>query len=87
VSGYKLILEICEQERIGNEMKLRFPQDERKAKVTFTIEKCDDLRDADLCLHVDNNPWGGPKKYYGMRVDRARDLLPSSIAEQLEQLR
>jgi hypothetical protein len=76
-SQFKLNLEVFEHRRNGDRLALMFPQDGRKAKMKFSIRRCNEVPEADLCLHVDENPWGGPKKYYGIKPDSARAFLPS----------
>jgi hypothetical protein len=67
-SAYDLHLELFEYARENNNVKLKFPQTEKKAEFSYTIKACD-AEPFDLCLDLDKNPWGGPKRYYGKRSD------------------
>jgi len=78
--------EIFEWRRSGAKLAIVFPQDRRKAEVTVTVSRCDELFPYDLCLDLSENPWGGPTRYYGMMEPddgdgeaRLRALLPTSI--------
>ena len=84
-SFYKGHHEIFEWKRNGDRLKIVFPQDRRKTELSFTVSTCDELFPYDLCLDLSENPWGGPKRYYGMMdpegeqlalQDRLRALVP-----------
>ncbi|HUH04671.1 MAG TPA: hypothetical protein VML75_21895 [Kofleriaceae bacterium] len=66
-SAYQLNLEIFEFHRDGSKMVLRFPQTDTSKKFGFKITGCNELPPYDLCLDLNKNPWGGPKRYYGVR--------------------
>lgn len=66
-SAYDYHLELFRHDQTGNKLELSFPQSDKTAKLTFTIKGCDELPPFDLCLTLSENPWGGPKKYYGFR--------------------
>jgi hypothetical protein len=66
-SAYDYRFELFKWKRDGKNVELTFPQTGKSAKVSFTIKACDDLPPFDLCLDLSQNPWGGPKRYHGMR--------------------
>jgi hypothetical protein len=81
-SAYKQMSEVFNYKLERDRLFIRFPQDGREATVKLHIERCSsEVRGADLCLQLDSNPWGGPKRYYGVRVERARELVPSLSAQ------
>jgi hypothetical protein len=73
-SAFEARLELFRYQRQGNTMRLRFPQSGRGAELSYRITACDELPPFDLCLDVSKNPWGGPKRYYGMRRARRDDI-------------
>lgn len=66
-SAYDLHLEVFEYAREEGKVKLKFPQSDKKAEFSYTIKACDE-EPFDLCLDLDNNPWGGPKRYYAKKA-------------------
>jgi hypothetical protein len=66
-SSYDFHFERFDYKREGKTLSLTFPQTGKKADVTFTISPCDTLPPFDLCLDLNDNPWGGPKRFYGKR--------------------
>jgi hypothetical protein len=66
-SAFDYHLELFRYDLSAGKLKLTFPQSDKSFKITFTIKGCDDLPPFDLCLTLSENPWGGPKKYYGFR--------------------
>lgn len=68
-SNYRLEEELFEWERNGDQLRLRFPQEDRRASSSWQISRCDELPNFDLCLDLDENPWGGPRRYYGTSDD------------------
>jgi hypothetical protein len=66
-SAYHMTLEIFEFHRDGAKVRLRFPQTDTNKKFGYTIRTCNELPPFDLCLDLNKNPWGGPKRYYGLR--------------------
>jgi hypothetical protein len=66
-SSYDLHFERFDYKRDGQRLELSFPQTGKRAEVTFTVTACDALPPFDLCLDLSDNPWGGPKRYYGKR--------------------
>ena len=66
-STYDWHIERFDYKREGKSLKLTFPQTGKTAEVTYTISACDNLPPFDLCLDLSDNPWGGPKRFYGKR--------------------
>ena len=55
---------------------MHFPQSDKNREVNFRISQCDDLPPFDLCLDLSENPWGGPRRYYGLAdPDQEQELL------------
>jgi hypothetical protein len=81
-SAYDFHFERFDYKRDGAKTTLSFPQTDRKAELTIHITKCGAPAPFDLCLDVGENPWGGPKRYYGMteQEDEARALGPAAAA-------
>lgn len=48
-------------------LALHFPQTGKEAVVPYRVRPCDELPPYDLCLELQDNPWGGPRRYYGLR--------------------
>jgi hypothetical protein len=66
-SSYDFHFERFDYRRDGHSLALTFPQTGKTAAITFTVSACNVLPPFDLCLDLSDNPWGGPKRYYGMR--------------------
>jgi hypothetical protein len=66
-SAYEMRAELFEYRRDGRTLALTFPQTGKTARVSFTVTACRTLPPFDLCLDLSENPWGGPKRYFGMR--------------------
>jgi hypothetical protein len=64
-SAYDLRMEFCDLSKKDGKLKLFFPQTKKSAETTFTVKDCSDKAPFDLCLDIADNPWGGPKRYYG----------------------
>jgi len=81
-SAYDFHFERFDYKRDGTKVALTFPQTKRTADIDFHITKCNAPAPFDLCLDVNENPWGGPKRYYGMteQEDEARALGPTAAA-------
>lgn len=78
-SAFDFHIELFQYSRKGNTFDLRFPQTDKKAKVTFAVKTCDDLPPFDMCLTLSSNPWGGPTKYYGFGdADAEAKALPGA---------
>jgi hypothetical protein len=82
-SSYDFHFERFDYERSGKTLKLTFPQTGKKAEVTFTVTACSTLPPFDLCLDLSDNPWGGPKRYYGMREQDDGDAARQAMRAQL----
>lgn len=65
-SAYRSVAELTEYKRKGDRLFMHFPQTDKNREVTFRIRHCDDLPPFDLCLDLSDNPWGGPRRYYGL---------------------
>jgi hypothetical protein len=68
-SAFRAEQELFEFEHEPNILKLRFPQTGRRAKIRYSVKTCDVLPPFELCLDLNRNPWGGPKRYYAFRDD------------------
>ncbi|MCG8416885.1 MAG: hypothetical protein MJE77_02935 [Proteobacteria bacterium] len=68
-SSYHGEFEIFEYRRQGDKVRTLFPQTESKKRFKYRVTTCDDLPPFDLCLELSKNPWGGPKRYYGIGGD------------------
>ncbi len=66
-SSYDFHFERFDYQREGQTLKLTFPQSGKTAEVTFTVSACHTLPPFDLCLDLSDNPWGGPKHFFGSR--------------------
>jgi hypothetical protein len=75
-SSYDIHLELATFRRDKDKVTMTFPQTDRQASFSYTIRACNDLPPFDLCLDLSENPWGGPKRYYGLRDqgDESREL-------------
>jgi hypothetical protein len=65
-SSYDMRIERIDYDRSEAKLDLRFPQTGKKASVRFKITECKEKDAFDLCLDLSENPWGGPKRYYGL---------------------
>lgn len=91
-SAFDYHFELFRHDMDKNKLKMTFPQTNKTATVTITIKKCDDLPPFDLCLTLSENPWSGPKKYYGFfetedeskAVSDAQRTLLVQLAEQAQ---
>jgi hypothetical protein len=66
-SAYDLRLEFFDLSRQKGALRIHFPQTKKDANVTFVVKECSDKAPFDLCLDLSDNPWGGPKRYYGFQ--------------------
>ncbi len=83
-SAYHVILELFEFKRDGNQVRIHFPQTDKKKKFTYKVTRCDDLPPFDLCLTLSKHPWDGPKRYYGMREAEAEQQVLGDLRDRLE---
>jgi hypothetical protein len=75
-SAYRSVAELAEYKRKGDRLLMHFPQTDKSREITFRISQCDDLPPFDLCLDLSENPWGGPKRYYGLAdPDQEQELF------------
>ena len=65
-SSYQATLEIFEHKRREAVLAVHFPQSGTKRQTRYRIRECSDLPPFDLCLELSKNPWGGPRRYYGL---------------------
>jgi len=56
--------EIFDFERRGDQLDLELIQDGRRQTIGFTVESCDEQPPFDICLTLDENPTGGPTRFY-----------------------
>jgi hypothetical protein len=62
--------------RKGDQLLMHFPQTDKNREVSYRIRRCDDLPPFDLCLDLSDNPWGGPRRYYGLAdPDQEQELF------------
>jgi hypothetical protein len=85
-SAYRTVAELIEYKRKGDRLLMHFPQTDKKREVSYRVRRCDDLPPFDLCLDLSDNPWGGPRRYYGLAdPDQEQELL-GDRRHQLEHL-
>lgn len=82
-SSYEMRAERFDHRRDGKTLELTFPQSGKTAKITFTVTACSELPPFDLCLDLSDNPWGGPKRYYGTRAQDEDDAARRRLRSQL----
>lgn len=68
-SQFRLEEELFEFDHDAKTLKIRFPQSGKRATVRYAVKACDALPPFELCLDLNRNPWGGPKRYYAFRDD------------------
>lgn len=80
-SAYDFRFERFDYKRDGAKLTVTFPQTSRTEEIAVHITKCGAPPPFDLCLDVGENPWGGPKRYYGMteQEDEARTLGSAAV--------
>jgi hypothetical protein len=83
-SSYQATIELFEYTRKDGVLVAHFPQSGNKRETRYRIRECSDLPPFDLCLDLSHNPWGGPRRYYGMmeQDDEAAEL--GELRHQLE---
>jgi hypothetical protein len=83
-SAYQATVEMFEHTRRDSVLFVQFPQTGKKRETRFRIRECSDLPPFDLCLELSPNPWGGPRRYYGISdPDQERAQL-GDLRHQLE---
>ena len=83
-SAYHVVLELFEFKRAGAEVRVHFPQSDTTKKFTYQVTRCDDLPPFDLCLTLSKHPWGGPKRYYGLRETEDERRVLGDLRTRLE---
>jgi hypothetical protein len=83
-SSYQSTAELFEFKRRDAVLSIHFPQDGRKRQTKFRIRECNDLPPFDLCLDLASNPWGGPRRYYGILEQEREAKLLGDIRHRLE---
>jgi hypothetical protein len=84
-SAYDLRLEFFDLTRQKGALKIHFPQTKKDASVTFSVKECSDKPPFDLCLDLSDNPWGGPKRYYGFQKTEDEKAELASVAAHLRE--
>jgi hypothetical protein len=79
-SSYDFHFERVDYKRDGGALRLKFPQSGKEAEVTFAVTACKAPAPFDLCLDLAENPWGGPKRYYGKRAQDDEDEAAARAA-------
>jgi hypothetical protein len=64
-SSYDVRFEFAELTRKDTTMNVSFPQTGKSGRFTYKVTSCSVLPPFDLCLDISENPWGGPRRYYG----------------------
>ncbi len=85
-SAYRSVAELTEYKRKGDRLLMHFPQNDKTAEVSYRIRQCDDLPPFDLCLDLSQNPWGGPRRYYGLADPDQEQRLLGTRRHELEHL-
>ena len=83
-SAYRSVAELTEYKRKGDRLLMHFPQTGKNHEVSYRITRCDDLPPFDLCLDLNHNPWGGPRRYYGLADPDQENELYGAQRRQLE---
>src|SRR6266545_2260392 len=83
-SAYQATTELFEYKRRGDVLGFHFPQSGKKRETRFQIRECRDLPPFDLCLELRQNPWGGPRRYYGIADPGKERAELGEIRDQLE---
>ena len=83
-SAYRITAELYEYRRTGNRLTVHFPQTGVKRQVSYRVRRCEDLSPFDLCLDLSENPWGGPRRYYGLSDPDEERALLGTVRHHLE---
>ena len=83
-SSYRSTTELYEYKRRDNKLAVHFPQSGKTREVRYKIRSCDELPPFDLCLDLSDNPWGGPKRYYGLSDPDQEAALFGEVRHHLE---
>jgi len=82
-SAYHAEIELFEHHRDGAQVKLHFPQSDRTGRFSYQVSRCDELPPFDLCLTLSDNPWKGPRRYYGLSESDAEARVLGDVRHQL----
>jgi hypothetical protein len=75
-SAYRATTELYEYSRKDHKLTVLFPQSGKRRSIKYQIRACNELPPFDLCLDLSENPWGGPRRYYGLAdPDQEAELL------------
>jgi len=74
-SSWRMEQEVFEYRTSDQTFDIRFPQSGRQAKLSTSVRRCDDHPPFDLCLTLDQNPWGGPTSFYGFLDDEEEEAM------------
>ena len=83
-SAYQVTAEFYEYRRHGNRLLVHFPQTGTKREVRYRVRRCEELTPFDLCLDLSENPWGGPRRYYGLSDPGEEAALLGDTRHRLE---
>jgi len=83
-SAYQATVELFEYKRKDALLGVHFPQSGKKRETRYRVRECSDLPPFDLCLELSQNPWGGPRRYYGMKNPDEERAELGELRHQLE---
>jgi hypothetical protein len=83
-SAYQATTELYEYKRRDSRLTVHFPQSGKTREVSYQIRSCDDLPPFDLCLDLAENPWGGPRRYFGLKDPDQEAALFGELRHHLE---
>lgn len=82
-SSYRYAVDVFELERQDDKLTIKFLQDGKVTETRFTITRCDDIPQFDLCLDLADSP-RGPKRFYSWDDDEDD---AASLPDGVERLR
>jgi hypothetical protein len=85
-SSYDVHLELADITRKEDKLTVYFPQSGKSATVSVKVQSCSDLPPFDLCLDLSDNPWGGPRRYYGFSKPEEESSQLGELAERARRL-
>jgi hypothetical protein len=83
-SAYDFRTQLFDWRRERDTLDLMMLQSEKRMKLRVHVDACSDQPPFDLCLTLSANPWGGPKKLYGMRNQRRSLELAGVVGAALD---
>ena len=83
-SAYQATMEVFEHRQREGRLAVHFPQTGKKREIRFRVRECDDLPPFDLCLDLAANPWGGPKRYFGLSDPGEEEGQLGALRDRLE---